>query len=76
MLPPTAKNVRTMVNIVKAHSDMSAVDVADLLGVSYSSLKKNQSDGASHRPMQSSTWQLLLLMADRHPHYELVDRHK
>lgn len=75
MLPPTAKNVKTMVDHLQSHGDMSRAEVADLLGISASALKKNMAEGTEHRPMSAPTWQLLLLLADRHPYYRLSDRH-
>ena len=75
VLKPTAKNVRKMVTNMQTRDDITQAEIADVLGVSVSSLKKNLMEGKCHRPMSNSTWQLLLLMADHHPLYELQHRH-
>jgi len=74
MLQPTPENVRRVVDTVTTRDGMSQAELADLLGVSLGGLKKNMITGPSHRPMSGSTWQLLLLLAGRHPRYRLVKR--
>ncbi|HNP36494.1 MAG TPA: winged helix-turn-helix domain-containing protein [Woeseiaceae bacterium] len=74
MLTPTAKNVKKIVSELQTRSGITQAELAALLGVSESGMKKNMMDGASHRPMSGSTWQLLLLLSDKHPQYRLVDR--
>lgn len=74
VLQPTPKNVKTMVDSLKARDDVTAVEIAEMLGVSYGSLKRNMMEGENARPMSAPTWQLLLLLCDRHPHYRLVPK--
>lgn len=74
MMPATSKNVKKVINDLQSRTGITQEELAALLGVSTSGLKKNFMSGPSHRPMSASTWQLLLLFAGKHPQYELKDR--
>jgi hypothetical protein len=74
MLPPTPTNVRDIVESLQSRGDMYQAELADLIGVNVSSLKRNMATGSSHRPISIPTWQLLLLLADRHPYFTLSER--
>lgn len=74
MLTPSPKNVYRTVDKVKTRGDMSVAEVATLIGVPLSSLKKAMFDGPNHRELHPSAWILLQLLADEHPHYRLRHR--
>lgn len=73
-MEPTPKNVRAMVELIQARSGMYQEEIAGLIGLTVGALKKNMTLGTSHRAMSRSTFELLLLHADRHPRYRLVPR--
>ena len=76
MPQPTTDEVRQLVTKAAKKHHVNQADIARMLGVTASSLKKNMADGATHRNINSPTYQMLQLLAGEHPHWKMTNRSK
>ena len=72
MKKQTPERVRRLVAGIKERKGLSQADVAGQIGMSVSGLKKAMATGKTYREIGGPAYQLLQLLADEHPHWQLI----